>query len=697
MWQSTPFTLPCLVIGVFAVVTGAWVFARRHDRPGARELVVFCAAIAWADLAYAGQLARADIPGKDFFLALGFVGLAPLPVAHLALALRFSGRAPLAPKWMLGLSVPALVFAVLGVTNGWHHWLLGPSSILPRAGYTLRTADAHPLFWAYAGYAYGMCAIATIALGATAIAGHPAIRRAASMLFFGALVPWVAEAVSRLGFVGDPAVQVMPMAIGITIAVWAWVIGRGKLLDLVPVAREAILESMRDAFVVLDKDGRILDANAVFARIAGSSARSLIGRDVAAIGALSELGRVEPGVARELSVEDRWYEVMSSRVKRDAHHASALVLRDVSERHAMLANVVAARDCALAADRAKGEFLARMSHELRTPLHGILGAAELLTQAPLDPKDRRFAEGIVASGEVLLRVLTDILDFARLGAGAVAIDAVPFDPSDLVGETIALFAAMAAQKGVALRARGARGGSAVVGDAKRLRQALFNVVANAVKFTDAGSVEVSWELAERDGGAELRIEVQDTGIGIPHGLQGRIFEPFVQADGGLTRKHAGTGLGLTIALELVRAMGGGPDADERAGRGHARHVPRSRRARAARRRRAGGGGRGRRFAPRPRAARADGRGPPPQYAGARNDARASGLPRDDRFERARGDRSRGVRCAIRARASRRAHAGARWARGGATSARPGLRRPDRRGDGRGDAGGGSRLSRSRDG
>jgi signal transduction histidine kinase/FixJ family two-component response regulator len=223
------------------------------------------------------------------------------------------------------------------------------------------------------------------------------------------------------------------------------------------------------------------------------------------------------------------------------------------------------------ASRLKSQFLANMSHEIRTPLNGVLGMAQLLEER-LDPgAEREMAGTIRQSGGALLDILNDILDLAKIEAGRIELRSAPFDPAVLLERIERLHQPQAALKGVALTVRrGAGLDRALVGDEMRLTQVLHNLVGNAVKFTERGTVtiEASWHGAA-DGRADgrLRIAVADTGIGMSPDQQARVFEDFVQADGAITRRYGGTGLGLSISRRLVALMGGTIGVDSQAGAG----------------------------------------------------------------------------------------------------------------------------------
>lgn len=218
---------------------------------------------------------------------------------------------------------------------------------------------------------------------------------------------------------------------------------------------------------------------------------------------------------------------------------------------------------------ARTQFIANVSHEIRTPLNGILGMTELLLASPLGETQREYTEAVSSSGQALLEMINQLLDFSKIDAGKMDLERKEFSPLHVVEEIATLFSAKAAEKNLEIvSVTYPMMPRTVIGDAGRLRQVLSNLTSNAIKFTESGSVLIEASLVERSASmVTLRFVVEDTGVGIPAAFHERIFEPFSQSDNSSTRRFGGTGLGLSICKELTHLMGGaiGFDADRKDG------------------------------------------------------------------------------------------------------------------------------------
>jgi len=248
------------------------------------------------------------------------------------------------------------------------------------------------------------------------------------------------------------------------------------------------------------------------------------------------------------------------------HGGTVWIVEDVTERREFEQRLAQAKEQAEAASRAKSEFLANTSHEIRTPLNGLLGLAQLALQGRADAtQQRHYLKLIHESAETLAAILSDVLDLSKIEAGRLLIEHDDFDLQRLLAGAHAAFAELASSRGLALTLEiAAEVPQRVRGDALRVRQIVSNLLANALKFTAEGSVAVRASVTA-DG--RVRLAVQDTGVGIAHEVQERLFQPFTQADASTTRRYGGTGLGLSICRELAHLMGGEIGCTSQPGRG----------------------------------------------------------------------------------------------------------------------------------
>ncbi len=335
---------------------------------------------------------------------------------------------------------------------------------------------------------------------------------------------------------------------------------------------KSFFEAQGDVIVRRDGNGAITYANDAFCALAARAREDLLGTGFALTteqqGETALLADGTRVYDQKIAAADgaRWIAWREVTVRSDRGSEMQSVGRDVTDRVIAERALADARDQAEAANRAKSRFLAMVSHEIRTPLSGILGMADLLGDTPLAPEQLTYLAAMKASGGTLLSFIEELLDLAKIEAGRLDLAPRPFSLAAFVEEAVELLGPRAQAKGLEICSYvDERLPSRVVGDAARLRQVVFNLVGNAIKFTETGGVSIIIEPGPQPD--EIVLAVRDTGIGISAEDQSRVFLEFEQADVGSTRKYDGLGLGLTISKRIVERMGGTVAVDSVPGAG----------------------------------------------------------------------------------------------------------------------------------
>jgi signal transduction histidine kinase len=492
-----------------------------------------------------------------------YLAISEVPIAWFLFCVAYSRRDEWFGRWRLALlsALPAAV-VLLAATNEQHHLIW--SRIEPvHDAWGFRAIYHHgPAFWVMVAYNYALLLVGSTMLLRTILRLPRAYARQSRFLFLGLCVPWIGNVLYLTGVAPLPGVDFTPFGFSFAVVLLSWALARLELLDLVPIARDVVVDRMTDAVLVLDGLGRVLDANPAAQRLALDGALRIGGR--ASVLPL-------PSIARRIADRQEGSWTLPSS-ETGALHLEAQLLALAGRRGEPAGWIVLLRDVSAQAEalRLREELVALVSHELRTPLTAIVGALRLIApQVPdLKPAAERMLQLAVRNTERLLRLTTDLLDLERLKADSATVNAQAVPVEQLlrtVGEEMHP-AAMVAELELELGSSPAH----VWADADRIVQVLVNLVGNAVKFTEPGG-RVRLSAREEPDGRFARLTVEDNGRGIDPGDLQRIFEPFEQAQSSDRLARHGSGLGLAISRAIVVRHGGRIWAESTPGVGSAFH------------------------------------------------------------------------------------------------------------------------------
>jgi PAS domain S-box-containing protein len=581
-----PYTVVMIALGLAAILSvllaeRAWR-GREKSRGVALAMTFMMLVIVWWLTFYMLEIAGTNVAIKEFADRAKFLGIVTGPVAWFLFAMEYNGRTNWATRQRLVLlSIIPVITTILIWTNDSHHLMWQSFSVVTNGEFSLMDTPPAIWFWIHSIYSYLLVLSSTIVLFRQFISSPSVYRRQLFALLVAIGVPTLANIVTLFG---NLPLDLTPFAFVITGLAFTWGLLRYRFLDLAPVARNAVIDSMTDGMIIVDMQERIVDLNPAARQIISRSASDVIGQTIST--ALRVLGeqpelieryRAENSAQGEVVLKreglERILDVRVSPVHDDRGHLSGrvIVFRDITDRKRAEQKIQAqnealieaneelalARKQAEQATRLKSEFLATMSHELRTPLNAIIGYTEIQLAGmagDLNTEQHDYQERVLANAEHLLGLINDVLDLSKIEAGRMELLEKPFTLRDWLDDIVAQNRILAEEKGIQFSAElDPQLPPSLIGDSARLKQIVINLLSNAIKFTDHGSVKIDVSVNDP---ATWRIVVSDTGMGIPVHAQETIFEEFRQVDGTARRQHGGTGLGLAIVRKLVLMMGG---------------------------------------------------------------------------------------------------------------------------------------------
>jgi PAS domain S-box-containing protein len=602
-----------IIAGLSLVLLWQSIASLRRDRlPLA--FPIFQAGVTLWLLASAWELSALDLSAKILASKIEYIGIAIVPTAWLIYVISYAQldrRLRPIHRWLLGIE-PALML-VLVWTNESHRLFWQQFELIPISSNLASLRIIHgPFFYCHVIYCYGLAIWATALLLRTLVRSPGLYRGQVATLLISASAPWLGNilyliSATHLFSTSDTfyrselskmwLIDWTPFGFLITGIAVLWGRWQFRLWDVVPVARDTLIEGMQNGVLVLDRQNRIIDVNPAIqsilclpsARVLGQPASRILAPWPLLLNQLLEASDQHRLITHEQSIEGTtyWYEISLSPLQNSRRKSlgQLLVWRDVTPQKTIELELARAKDAAEAASQAKSRFLATMSHELRTPLNAILGYSELLQE---DCKIKGYVDliedlsTIHTAGNNLLSLINNVLDFSKVEAGKFSIFVESFDVISLILEVSRIMEPLMKKNQNQLQVIYNQDIQPIYSDSAKIRQILLNILGNAAKFTSGGTVTLSVKPLEVEGNGSghhaasldrsafsswIRFQVQDTGIGMtPDQLQ-RVFQAFVQAEEFTSHRYGGTGLGLALSQSFCHMIGGAISVESKLGKG----------------------------------------------------------------------------------------------------------------------------------
>ncbi len=568
-WQFTPFALVYLGAALVGAVV-ALMARRHHSVPGATPLAgLLLGAVIWA-LADGIESALIAMPDKIVLSKISHIGIQAVPVLLLLFVLNYTQREHWLTKRRIALLWLMPLFTILMVfTNEWHTLIWRSIEIrqLPTGPESFFVHG--PFFWLAAVYDYSLIAFSTVLLFQTLRTNRDLYRRQTVVLLAATAVPWVANILYLSDSNPLPGLDLTSLAFIVTGVLVAYAIFVLRLFDLVPVARNTLIERMSDALLVTDSRNQVVDANpaarqllAEQGELVGKPLAAALGRDAVAL--LVAGAQERHGVITLHNHVEHGLDALCTPLLDDKGRLNGrlIVLRDISERLEIEQEL-------RRSEEHYRSFLAMVSHELRTPLTGILGMAEAMqanVYGPLNERQTRSMHIIEQSGRHLASVISDMLDLSRIQSNTLDLHFATCTARELCAASIATVREDAERKQQQIAFEIEPEEMRVCVDVRRFEQVLVNLLSNAVKFTPATG-ELGLTVGVTADGSSASFAVWDHGIGIESDALRQLFQPFTQVDERLSRTYGGAGLGLALVRRLVDLHGGTVRVESKPGHG----------------------------------------------------------------------------------------------------------------------------------
>ncbi len=587
--QTFPFVIALSISSLIAL--GIALFALRRQRAaGARPLIVMALAIVIWAAGYAIELSRSDPAAMVAWARIEYLGIVLVPVAWFWYALQYTGRdRHMRLRQLTYLLIIPLITMLAIWTNDAHGLFWSQIRFSDLGSAIILTPTFGPWFWIHTAYSYMLVLSGATMLVRLALRTHPLYRRQAMVLVFGAMTPLIGNMLFLLFASRYQTFDITPMLFVISLLIVTWGLTREQLLETPPVARDLVIDQMRDGVVVINEQALVVDINPAARDLLNRPVKEVIGRPLTEL--LPQLQSLLADYHRQVDVYSETELCVNGQFRcfdlrlvplagyNQQARGRLLLLRDITaqrEADRMLrsqnAELLRAKEAAEAANRAKSTFVANISHELRTPLTSIIGYSQLM-RLQMSMNDYAAILGEIDTVEKaskhLLEMINTVLDLSKIEAGRMELSIEQFIIQALLDEVVMMVRPLTDERQNRLRVESSPDLGEARTDRGKLRQILINLLGNAAKFTENGTITLRAACSDDADAPQLEIQVSDTGIGIPAEALPTLFTEFTQVpgNGNAGSRYGGTGLGLAICKRYSSILGGSIGVESSAGQG----------------------------------------------------------------------------------------------------------------------------------